>query len=466
MRSKIKLDELSIFFIIILVIVQNLFSNGLYLFVCYASGIFLFNRLSQPYKPGVFTVIALNHLLQIVAGVWLANFLDKDINYRSYNTGYATLLSITGLIFLVAPIIYQQDKIKRLSLSDFKMHAFRLSTQKSLNCYLIALFVTSFLLGIAFLFTGLTQIIISIVKIKWFFFLLFGYQAVSKKEKLVIFYALVAFEFVTGFYSFFSDFKTVVYYLAILLISFVVTINFRQLILFFFFAAVLAFMGVAWTSIKTDYRSFLNKGERSQSVQVSKDEAMDKLISLSNNIDQNSSQGATIDLLDRLQYTFHFAKTMERVPAIIPYQNGSNWLDNIAFATTPRFLNPDKPTIDNSIKTTKYTGIRYATAKQGASFSLGYFAEFYIDFGPFYMMPMLFLMGLFYSRIYKYFLTKASNNPVFNYSLVGAFFFEFYAFEMDGTYIAGRLFASIVTFFVMNFFFTKPLLNYLSVKNN
>lgn len=465
MRSKIKLDELSMVFIVALVLVQNLFNNGFYLFLCYAVALFLFSRLSQPFKPAVFTVIALHHILQIVSGVWLASYLNENINYRSVYSDRAIILSLSGLLFLFAPIIYQQDKIKRLSLADFKIQAYKLSTEKTMYCYLIALVTITTLAGIAFVFSGLTQIIISILKIKWFFFLLFGYQAIVKKEKLIIFYILVGFEFLSGFYSFFSDFKTVIYYMAVLLLSLVVSINFKQLILASIIGSIMVFMGLTWTSVKTEYRSFLNKGEQSQTVQVSQDEAIDKLISLSNNISENRSNSAAVDLLDRLQYTYHFAKALERVPEIIPFQNGANWLENIEYATTPRFLNPNKPTIDNSVKATKYTGIRYATAKQGASFSLGYFAEFYIDFGSYLMMPMLLLLGYFYSRIYKYFLVKASDNPVFNYSLVGAFFFEFYAFEMDGTYLAGRLFASIITFFTLNLFFTKPLIKYISIKD-
>lgn len=449
-------------FILALVLLQNLYPNGFYLFASYAIGLLLFSRLSQPYKPAVFTIIALNHLLQIIAGTWLANYLGKDINYRSFYSDRAVLLSLTGMVCMFAPIIYEQSKLKKLSLHQFKMQAWRLSTKKTLYCYIIALAVTSTLAGLAFVFSGLTQIILSVVKIKWFFFLLFGYQALLKKELLPAFYALVALEFLSGFYSFFSDFKTVIYYLGVLMISFIATINFKQLVLAFVACIMLAYMGLIWTSVKTDYRVFLNKGTKSQNVKVSQDEAIDKLLTLANSVNNDGIKEATVDLLDRLQYTFHFAKTLERVPDIIPYQNGTNWLTNIEYATTPRFLNPDKPTIDNSLKATKYTGIQYATARQGTSFSLGYFAEFYVDFGSYLMMPMLMLLGLLYAKIYKFFLTKASDNPVYNYSIVGAFFFEFYAFELDGTYLTGRLFASCVTFFAINFFFTKTLLRYIS----
>ncbi|MBL0358821.1 MAG: hypothetical protein IPP72_19015 [Chitinophagaceae bacterium] len=461
MRSKIKLDELSSLFILALVLAQNFLPNGFYLFISIATGLLLFNWLSQPYKPAVFTIIAFNHVLQIISGVWLANYMGKDINYRSFYTDRATVLSLIGLFFLFAPVIYQQNKLRNISLHTFRMYAMKFSTQKSLNCYLIALAVTSTLSGLAFVFSGLTQVILSVVKIKWFFFLLFGYQAIIKKERLSIFYLLIAFEFASGFYSFFSDFKTVIYYLGVLLVSFVATINFRQLVLACLLGVGLAYMGLIWTSVKTDYRSFLNRGNRSQNVTVSKDEAIDKLISLSSDVNKEGTEAAAADLLDRLQYTFHFAKALERVPDVVPFQQGANWLNNIEYATTPRFLNPDKPTIDNSVKATKYTGIRYATAKQGTSFSLGYFAEFYVDFGSYLMMPMIFLVGFIYSRIYKYFLTKPSDNPVFNYAIAGAFFFEFYAFEMDGTYFVGRFFASLLTFYSLSFFFSKSLLRYI-----
>lgn len=464
-KTRIVSDEFTKLSIAGLVIVQLVLANGLYLFLCYAVLFFLLYNLSQPYKPAIFTIVAINHMVQILPGIWLANYVGKDINFRAFYTDKATILSLVGVIFLFAPLIYQQNKVKRISLSEFRMQAYRFSTSKTLNCYLIALAVTSTLSGLAFLYAGLTQIIISVVKIKWFFFLLFGFQVFLKKEKKTVFYLLVAFEFISGFYSFFSEFKTVIYYLAVLLLSFVATINFKQMAIGAIGMFFLVFLGLTWTSVKNEYRTFLNKGKAEQVTSVSKDDALEKLLELSNESQEKKNDGAAKSLLERLQYTYHFAKAIERVPETLPFQNGANWLENIEFATTPRFLNPDKPIIDNSAKATKYTGIRYLGSKQGVSFSLGYFAEFYIDFGPYLMMLGILFLGFIYAMLYKHFLTKSSDNPVYNYAIVGAFFFEFANFEIDGTFLTGRLFASIVTFFALSYFFGKPLLNYISIKN-
>lgn len=464
-KTKIVSDELTQLSIVALVALQLMLPNGFYLFLCYTVLLYLLYNLSQPYKPAIFTIVAINHMVQVLPGIWLANYLDKDLNYRSIYTDKATILSIIGFLFLFAPVMYQQNKLKKMSLPEFKVQALRLSTTKTLHCYLIALAITSVLTGLAFVYSGFTQIILSVAKIKWFFFLLFGYQVFLKKEKMLIFYLLVAFEFVSGFYSFFSEFKTVIYYLAVLLLGFVATINFRQLAIGAAGIFCLVFLGLMWTSIKNEYRTFLNKGEAKQVAAVSKDDALEKLLELSSESQEKGTETSTKALLERLQYTYHFAKAMERVPEVIPFQKGANWADNIEFATTPRFLNPDKPIIDNSAKATKYTGIRYLGTKQGVSFSLGYFAEFYIDFGPYFMMLGILALGFVYAFLYKYFLTRSSDNPIYNYALVGAFFFEFSNFEIDGTFLTGRLFASIVTFVVLGWFFGKPLLSYISVKN-
>ncbi|MEO6328094.1 MAG: hypothetical protein ABIO55_04145, partial [Ginsengibacter sp.] len=253
-------------------------------------------------------------------------------------------------------------------------------------------------------------------------------------------------EFVSGFFSFFSEFKTVIFYLIVLLAGLIRVVNVKQVLLAGVIGGCLVLFALVWTQIKGQYRSFLNGGTRQQVTTVSQDAALNKLYDLSNNVDEESLNSSVYQLLDRLQYTYHFARTIGRVPSVIPFQKGKNWTDNIQFVTTPRFLNPNKPTFDATEKAKKYTGLRYAGRRSGASFSLGYFAECYIDFGSWGMMFPLFLIGLMYGLAYWYLLRNSSNNYIFNYAVVGAFFMEFNAFEMDGTLLIGRFLATFVTF--------------------
>lgn len=461
--KNIKIDAQSSFILTAFCLSLLTFDNGIYLFLPVAVLYLLLYMLQQPLKPGVFSLIVMQHLLQIAAAVWLCNFLGKDINYNTAARSTAVIASCIGLCFLTGPIIQYHRSMPVQSRKILIECVADLSSKKIMYLYIIAFFVASFLGSVAFLFGGLTQIIFSLVKIKWLLFMLFGYSCFLKKEKMNIFYLFVALEFLNGFLGFFSDFKTVIFFLAILIVSLIEKVNFRQVFLFLIFSIILGFFALVWTNIKGDYRAFLNGGMRTQSVTVEKEEALDKLVDLSDKINNNSLNTAVGEMLDRLQYTYHFAKTIDRVPDIIPFQHGNNWLESLKYAITPRLLNSGKVIFDATDKTKKYTGLHYSGREHGASFSLGYFVDCFVDFGVYGMMGMLFMIGLLYRYIYGYLITKSSNNLIFNYAVVSAFFLEFNALEMDSTYLLGRLFASVVTFFLLIKYVFPKLVSYISI---
>ena len=423
----------------------------------------IFSKLQQPFKPSIFTIIFVYHLIQVLAGVWLSNFLGKDINFRSEHTGTATIVAYAGLLFLFTPIIYYQNKIPSISLEGFKRHAYRLSIERTFKVYVVIFFLVNTLGGFAFLIPGLAQIIISIVKIKWFAFLLFGFQALLKKRMQKQFLFFVLLEFSLGFFSFFSDFKTVMFFGAFIAIVFLRRVYLRHVIITAITIMALFYLGVLWTSIKGEYRAFLNQGSTSQTVSVGKEDALSKLVELSGNRPESNFDNAAAEFFARLQYTYHLAKTMDRIPSVMPYEYGANIGRTLSFVTTPRFLNPDKPKYEASVKASKYTGISYLGASSGVSFSLGYFADCYIDFGYYGMMFPLLILGFIYGITYFYFVRKSSPNFIFNYAVVGAMYMEFHAFEADSTFLMGRLFATLLTFFLLKLFFFPWLYNHLLI---
>ena len=241
--------------------------------------------------------------------------------------------------------------------------------------YIGTFFITSVLNAIAFSYAGITQIIFSLVKVKWMLFLLFGFQCFLKDKNKKIFYLFVVFEFLSGFLSFFSDFKTVIFYLAVLIITLVDKLRFKQVFAVVIIGMLLGLFGLIWTNVKGEYRSFLNSGSTKQVVGVESDVALNKLYDLSRQVNDEKLNGSVVQMLDRMQYTYHFAKTIDRMPSVLPFEKGENWLTSLEFATTPRFLNPDKPLYDATAKVRKYTGLRYLGKEQGVSFSLSYFAD-------------------------------------------------------------------------------------------
>ena len=245
-------------------------------------------------------------------------------------------------------------------------------------------------------------------------------------------------------------------------LPFITKILLKNIIASFLILAILFFFGVKWTAIKGDYRSYLNQGKKTQTVEVDRDAAFSKLMELSGN--ETDFNKSAAQFLDRLQYTFHLAKTMERVPAVLPYEYGGNIGGIITYVTTPRFLNPEKSVSNNSIKATKYTGISYLGIDSGVSISLGYFADCYIDFGRWGMLLPLLLLGCLYSVLYWYFSTKSSQNLLINYALVGSFFMETIIFESDGAYLLGRLLSNTVTYFLFIKFLLPSLHQFMQQK--
>jgi hypothetical protein len=460
----VKYDEGAKGLLVLMLFIQLFLTNGILLFFGAMVFAFLFYYIQQPYKPAVFTVIFFYHFIQVAAGVWLSNFKGVDINFRSDNTSMAIILSYFGLFALFAPIIYYHLRVPSVKLSTIREHAYKLDIRACFKAYLIAFFAMNALEALAFVLSGLTQIVFSLVAIKWMFYLLFGYQVFIKKRMLWIFVLFSGFEFVSGFYSYFSEFKTVLFFLLLLALFFMRSISLKQMV-FGLSSGIIVFLGMAYyQGIKGEYREYLNQGSKSQTVSVEKGAALNKLAEIASK-NEKITMGQSIEgFLDRFQYTYHLARAMDYVPAIVPHQNGKNWGTTLEFSLTPRLLNPDKPNYEASVKTTRYTGIVYARAAQGVSVSLGYFADSYVDFGIYGMFLPLLIIGFVMGITYFYFVRRSSNNYLFNFAVVGAMYMEFFAYEMDSTFLTGRLFAKLLTFFMLKQFFFPWLIKQLSVK--
>src|SRR6218665_1423250 len=125
-NKNIRFDEGAQGLLVLLILSQLFFQNGIYLFVGSLSLLFILYYLQQPLKPSVFTLIALYHFIQISATIWQANYAEEDINFRSAHSDMAVVFSYIGLIFLFLPIIYFQRKVPDFSFETLKKHADRL----------------------------------------------------------------------------------------------------------------------------------------------------------------------------------------------------------------------------------------------------------------------------------------------------------------------------------------------------
>ena len=327
----------------------------------------------------------------------------------------------------------------------------------------VAIALSSVFTAFSFLVAGLSEPIRALVLVRWVIYYLFAYSVFSRRrgyQQLAIVFAV---ELSIGFLGFFSDFKTVLIMtlMAAMAVPNVLSgVRFRSIVAIVMLTASL---GVVWSSIKSDYRSFLNRGSMGQEILVSREDQVSQLITLIGDITPEKLADGARGLIYRIQFVDFFGATMGMVPKYIPYENGKLWFEAIEHVLAPRLFNPSKPVINDSDRTAEYSGISVARGEDGSSISIGYIAETYIDFGPVLMAIPLFIWGLWVGWVYRI-LTRSARYPPFAYGcaaalitqnaalveqsnlkMVGSVLVGFLALYLVQKYLAARLLQSLST---------------------
>jgi hypothetical protein len=142
---------------------------------------------------------------------------------------------------------------------------------------------------------------------------------------------------------------------------------------------------------------------------------------------------------------------MQRIPSAAPHEYGNLWKSNIEYVFLPRALFPDKKMFDPSMKTNKYTGFKYATGKSGVAFSLGYYAESYVDFGHVWMILPLLVIAMYVSIIFNTIMTNKSLNLLTRFAMVTNGLMVFATIEADGIFLIGRLTMNFIIMLLLTY---------------
>lgn len=438
-----------ILLLIIGILAFPLFQNGFYLFLCFATLFGMLASLWKSHRPGIIVFAFTIQWIQVVAFVIWMNVLGKPIEFLSKNTPYALVTACLGLLLMAFIISKGLNKLPIYSDEEFRRQANLVDERRLLLLYV---FSTLFLSSIGFAFgntSGLAQVLVTLSFLKWIFFIWYGIIVWVSKKNRIILVVILAYEFTTGLYSYFSSFKEVLFYTIIVSLTFIKQITFRQFINFLIISVCLLFVFVTWTAIKGGYRQFLNQGTRQQVVNVSKSEALTMISEKVQNISWKQYQMSMNLALYRIQYIYHLSIVMDRIPKVMPHENGKLWWENVSFVFTPRILFPEKPIYEPTKKTNKYTGFKYAGIQKGAAFSLGYFADSYVDFGYAGMFLPISLIGLFVFLIYRTFYTMHHLNLFLRFAIINVTLYTFISFESDGVFLFGRLLTSYVVFWIL-----------------
>lgn len=332
----------------------------------------------------------------------------------------ATLLSVIGLYFFGLGLFLAIRKLKILDIREVLDYY---SPRKIFMLYVIASVIIYFTAPLIWFFPSIVQYVYFFFYIKWGFFII-AFYVVHKRARHFrkYLYGFIALEIVLSFSSFFAGgFINIATYTFVAVLLLQPKLTFRSYLFITAGAVVLFHFMILWTAIKGEYRSFVSKGKRVQAVLVSREESNAKFVELISNVSGKQYEEAIVRLVDRIGYIQFFGAALDYVPDKKPFQQGQIYLSAVQHYLVPRFINPNKAVLDDSKHTSEFTGIKVSGMSEASSFSLGYVADAYIDFGPFYMFLVLFAFGYLFGIFYKY-LARKSPNELWVWILTGPFF--------------------------------------------
>ena len=405
----------------ILVILSFVGPNTLLaLYACLVLGVG-FALLRRPGEPPILMFIFLYQWMEAGIGPFYANLqgvpLDAVVRYLGQNE-LADFLQLTAILVLTVAIRFAA----RRSYSGISPRVQAFVAVRPLGFWLRT-FVGAWIFSaacesLAWRSGGLEQLLLVFAQVKWAAFVLLTMAtfAVPGRRK-TIWTAMFLIQFALSIGGFFSSFKEVFFYSLIGLAASNVRSKARVVLPGALLAIVLLFLGIVWTAIKPEYRAFVNGGTGQQVVLVNYSARLAEIGHLVSGLDAPGLAAGTDGLIRRTMYFNFFGVVLDRVPNILPYEDGQLWGDAVLRCFMPRLLFPGKSAVNDSTLTNRYTGLRVAGAEQGTSISMGYMAEAYIDFGPILMFVPIAMLGLFVGYFYRRLIVRPGAEAVLGAAL-------------------------------------------------
>lgn len=411
----------------------------------------------EPGQPPTFLFVVFYQWLQVLTPVIEANIkgvvLGYDINLPQQIT--ATYLGYVSIITLAFGIRYGAA-FKFICYGIEKhIQIYQFNARRLFNLYLSFFLFSIFLKSVMWLVPSLTQLIGSLRIYKWAVVFFIIWIAVLRPDLRALARSVVIIEVLIGFLGFFADFKTVFIFLFVCILAHEKNPNAIIKMRYLLLVSLMLLFAFAWQTIKMDYRDFQRQGDLTQVSKVSVIEKANYLADAVASIPPSFVLSGFESFASRLGYTEFFGYTIDRVPQVIPFQDGRLWANAILHVLKPRFLFPEKAALDDSNITREYAGLNVANAEDGASIGLGYAAESYIDFGPFLMFVPIFCIGYIYGFGYRLFLSIPAPNLIV-FSVANAYVItSSFLFESSGIKILGGLLTTIFVNYIILKIFSK-----------
>lgn len=281
---------------------------------------------------------------------------------------------------------------------------------------------------------ALTQAVLVVSLVRYMLLFMLIRRLIKPKLRLGWVGLILLAEVAVGFSGFLANFREPVFIIGIALLS-----GFERkkashwiMVISLAFTAVAA--AIAWTAIKPIIRpTFVRNASTAERMGAA-------LNVLAPTLDQSADGWKfQADKLVSRMWTMYFpARALERVPSIVPHENGRIIWSAISNILFPRMFFPQKADLpSDSDKVRKYSGIWVAGREMGTSYAFGYVAESYVDFGLPLMFVPIFAYGLGAGLVHRK-LRRSIRHPEFRTAvMVVLFWLSLYLFEVSWVIMIG-----------------------------
>ena len=420
----------------------------------------------RPGEPPMLFAAFFIQWLQISLSLFRASFYGVELpELLASSNGIvtATWLSLAGLMVLACGVRFMLRGVGPgawdLLIFDIRHYSFK----KAFIIYCLAQVFFFELETVTRWYPDLTQPVLALSNLRWIFFFIVATIVFAKKRGYPLLVLIFLFEMTRGFLSFFSDFTQVFLVAALAFMTARPKINAWTLaVTSVIFAAVLV-LAAAWSVVKFDYRDFLNGGTGQQTITVGPTDRLARISDLMLNEGLTHLSKGFDRLARRIEYTYFFGRVVDRVPSVLPYDDGALWGNAVLRVFTPRLLFPDKTPMGADVLTTQhYSGLVLTwRTNNNTEIPLGYMAESYIDFGPFGMFVPIFLLGLLVGAEYRY-LIKRRQYLLFSYGAASVILMPMTQFGWSAAKILGANVTSLAAFYVLMLLIVPRIHQWLS----
>lgn len=401
--------------------------------------------------------------LQATAAIFYTNHFGTSLDeaFGSNVLSVASWLSILAVLALAIGIRCGFIHAGRSRRTELESQAARMNLHKIAILYVVSFAFAGGLNAIAFRFSAITQPLLAVASLKWAVVFLLCYTVLHQRRGYGLLLGCVGLEFAMGLFGVLSDFKSVFFVLVVATLSSPLALRGRRLAAAVTCFVLLFVLGVVWSAVKMDYRAFLADETSGSEDVIPIERKIEKMADLVESVTWDNFTDGMDALVMRVSYVNFFALTIENVPARIPFENGELWKGSVVHVLTPRFLFPDKPTLDDSERTRLYTGVNVSGMEQGTSIGIGYVGESYVDFGPVWMFAPIFFLGLLYGLIDRILITRTRYTLLGSALAVSILVFNAFAIETSNIKLVGGVVAAALVAAVIYKVFGGSVMAYL-----